>query len=408
MSEVKHYCEDSIVEALKRLMSQSSTCRVAVAYCGAAAYKFFPESPALLPSDLRIVVDASEGTVKRGLTNPEGLLHLLGLTTQLRSLGGLHAKAFIFDESTAVVGSVNMSESSITQQYQLALEVSDSKVVRELIDWFDKKMWAKADALDFKSVSKLKDLWPGNEFQARSGKKKGKFPDWHGEVPQPPLGPSDFSIGLGEKELTELLAEFQTNTCKYSKTGRSCLQIAIETELDHKVRSDQFHSLMANCKSWKSSDLATVFDLAYTNGAAAKMRKPLFVQNSPPEAATSLKFLVEGAGDPYIRFERLCDSKGSYNLKGLGPAGLIFLLHLWNPQEFPVVDAPVEEAFKRLKVVFHRRASKRGGQAYKDRAAVIRLIADRTGLQTFSRVDHFLDAIAKDHIGSIGRRKDSL
>ena len=34
-----------------------------------------------------------------------------------------------------------------------------------------------------------------------------------------------------------------------------------------------------------------------------------------------------------------------------------------------------------------------------DRTAVVKEIAKWTGLKTFARVDHFLDAIGKGHIG---------
>ena len=68
----------------------------AVAYCGTAAHTFFPKAPADWPQDLRVIVDASETAVRRGLTNPIGVRHLLGLTSQVRSLACLHAKVFIF------------------------------------------------------------------------------------------------------------------------------------------------------------------------------------------------------------------------------------------------------------------------------------------------------------------------
>src|SRR5271168_5336166 len=76
---IRYHREDTIVRAIHRLMAESSICRVAVAYCGEGAFRFFPEPPASRPADLRIVVDASEAAVSRGLTNPVGLDHLCGL-----------------------------------------------------------------------------------------------------------------------------------------------------------------------------------------------------------------------------------------------------------------------------------------------------------------------------------------
>ena len=399
MHEIKHYCQDTIVEALKRLIAQSSICRVAVAYCGSAAYKFFPESPASWPADLRIIVDASDSCVRRGLTNPKGLEHLLGLTSQLRSLEGLHAKAFIFDEKAAIVGSVNLSDSSITQQYQLALEVSDPLVVRELIAWFDQTIWEKGDSIDSIRLNKLNGLWPGSDSHVPTGNTKGKLREWRGGPPQPPLGPSDFSIGLPEEKLARLLLEFKRNKCAYSRINESCLEHARAWESGLKARSDQFHLLMKQRDSWNRSNLGTIFDLAYTNGKAAKMKKPLFVKLNPATVARNLTFLLQGDGDPYIRFEKLLDSKGSYKCKGLGPTGLIFLLYLWKPDVFPIINGSIEMAFKILKVKFRRGLSEQYGQWYKDRSAVIREIMNFSGLKTFALMDHFLDGIGKGHFG---------
>jgi len=394
----KYYCEDSIVEALHRLIAQSSTCRVAVSYCGEAAYTFFPDTPARRPPDLRIIVDASETTVSRGLTNPRGIGHLLGLTSQIKSLAGLHAKAFIFDDRVAIVGSVNISASSLAQ-YQLALEVSDRKIVRQLIRWFDTEIWRNEDAkiVTREALSKLSELWPGSTFSWPAGSRKGRIPKWRGEVPEPPLGPSDFKIGISEAELENLLSQFEKKECPYEKNGETCSQVSLRYESKHAEMGNQLRSLMRRRRFWDKGDLATIFDIAFTNGRAAKIRKPLFIKQNSTHVARSLTFLLNGIGDPYTRFEKVLDPKSPYKLNGMGESGLAFLMHVWNPKDFSVVDYPVEKAFKLLKVDLRR--SKRAGQSYKDRTAVISAIAKRTGLKTFARVDHFLDAIGKGHIG---------
>lgn len=83
----------------------------------------------------------------------------------------------------------------------------------------------------------------------------------------------------------------------------------------------------------------------------------------------------------------------------MGKGGLTFLMHLWNPGEFAVIMQPVEKALKVLKVNFGRATSRREGQDYKDRTAAVRQIGKLTALKTFAQVDHFLDALAKGHIG---------
>jgi phosphatidylserine/phosphatidylglycerophosphate/cardiolipin synthase-like enzyme len=213
---VRHHTEKTWIEAIHRLAAKSSICRVAVAYCGSEAYRFFPESPAARPEGLRLVVDASDDTVRRGLTNPKGLEHLLGLTTQLRTLAALHAKVFIFDDETALVGSMNMSTASL-KQIQVAVEVRNPRLVRSLVQWFDRDVWTNARPLSAEAVRRLGYLWPSRDFHGSTRHVKVHLPKWHGEVPQPPLEPSDFRVSVSRRRLKKLLTQFETNTCLYPK-----------------------------------------------------------------------------------------------------------------------------------------------------------------------------------------------
>jgi hypothetical protein len=200
--------------------------------------------------------------------------------------------------------------------------------------------------------------------------------------------------------MEKLLSEFKNNKCKYPGSGgKSCWNEAKRVEEHYIGLAKHFRSLMRRRRLWTRRDLENLFDIAYTNGKAAKFHKPAFVSQSPEKVAQSLNFLVHGAGDPYVRFEKLLRSGGPYKLEGLASVGLIFLMHLWDQKAFAVVNQPVEDAFKALKVSFSRAASKRQGQGYKDRTAVVTEIMKRIRLKTFARVDHFLDAIGKGHIG---------
>jgi PLD-like domain len=396
---IRYHTEETVVKAIHRLAANASTCRVAVAYCGEAAHRFFPEAPAARPENFRIIVDASEPTVTHGLTNPRGLRHLLGLTRQVRSLKGLHAKVFVFDKEVALVGSVNMSAQSIEQQYQLVLEVSDSRIVRQLVTWFDNTLWSHAQVIDSEIVRRLSRLWPNRDATPRGPKTKAKLPAWRGETPQPPLGPSEFRFGGSKMEIGGLLSEFKNNECPYEyPLGASCWEVARSNEKVNKKHSKTLHSLMFRRSSWGKNNLEELFDLAHTYGKAANFHRPAFVAQNPEKVSRSLDFLLNGEGDHYIRFEKLLDQK-RYKLNGLGEAGIIFLMHLWNPKEFPVLNKPIDKALKKLKFSFGRKKSQRVGQAYKDRTAAIRKIMERTGLKTFALVDHFLDAIGKGHIG---------
>jgi hypothetical protein len=339
-----------------------------VGYCGEAAHRFFPEKPSARPEDLRIVVDASEQAVRRGLTNPKGVERLLGLTDGVRSLAGLHPKVFVFDEDVVLVGSANMSESSITQQHQLTLEVSDSRIAKQLVAWFDNTLWNRAARVDHAMVRKLTSLWPGHEGRGPGRRTRAKLPRWRGEAPLPPLGPSDFKIRVSKAKINKLLADFKNNKCLYDK-DKYCWEEARDAENKHKQLSKTLRSLIHRRSSWRKNDLEELFDLAYTYGQFAEFNRPAFVRQSPSKVARSLAYLLNGGGDPYVRFEKVLASGSRYKLNGMSEAGLTFLMHLWNPEEFAMVMKPLDKAFKKLQVSFGRSASRRDGQGYKDRTA---------------------------------------
>jgi hypothetical protein len=389
--------EQMWVQAIHRLAKSASTCRVAVAYCGREAYKFFPETPADRPEDLRIMVDASKPSVRRGLTNPEGIRHLLGLTGEIRSLTALHAKVFIFDDRAALVGSTNMSRASISQ-FQLGLEISDLAVIRQMIAWFDRH-WKDAQEVNVKMIRELNRIWPVNSG-VPIRQTHAELPPWRGEAPQPPLGASEFKVARTNQELKQLISEFRSNRCAYSEDGDSCFDTALRSERRYRALGNRLRSLWHRRASWGKNDLEQLFDIAYTNGRAARMRKPEFTRQNPKKVARSIHFLFEGSGDPYIRFEKMLVSGSRYKLSGMGEVGLICLMHLWDPRKFALIAGPVDNALKML-VNFPQPISLRKGQGFKDRTAAVREIAKRTGLETFGRVDHFLDAIGKRHIGNL-------
>ncbi len=395
---IRHHSEQTVVKAILQLMSSSSTCRVAVAYCGQSAHLFFPERPEQRPPDLRVIIDASEAAVKWGLTNPKGIERLLGLTDQIKSLPGLHAKVWVFDDRAALVGSVNLTASSIEQQFQLALEIRDVQAVRQIASWFD-DLWDSSTPLNATIVKRLASLKPVRKGIGFQSQKKGTLPKWSGQAPGLPLAPSDFEIGITDLEIKSLMQQFRNNKCPYPESrGDSCLQMAKYAERNYDQLSHELRSLMRRKSTWSKKQLARIFDIAYTNGRAAQLRKPLFVRQQPASVAQSLKFLLEGPGDRYIRFEKVLANGSGYKLSGMAASGLSFLMHLWEPSVVAILNAPIKKALKKLKVRLPR-TSRREGQMLKDQTAAVKRIATLTKLRTFARVDHFLDAIGKGHIG---------
>lgn len=392
--------EETIVDTLHRRMKEASVCRVAVSYCGEAAHRFFPEAEADRPEVLRILVDASPAAVARGLTNPKGLTHLLGLTQEVRWLAGLHSKAFIFDQERAIVGSVNLSATSVESQYQAVVETTSKSAVVAARKWFDQR-WDQASKLDSQVVKRLQKLWPGGERAVSASRNYRKnLPTWRHAPPQPPPSRSDFTVGIPPSQLRRLLTEFKNNQCPYlDHEGQSCSDVSKAVEQHYSELGRELRRLMRRRAAWTREDLDRIFDIAYTNGRAAKLRKPLFLRQRPARVAATLTYLVEGPGDPYVRFEKVLAKAGRFRLPGLGETGVTFLMHLWSPAVFAVVNDPVDKGLRILRVTFGRRTSLRRAQGYKDRTAAIEHIASVTGLRSFARVDHFFDALGKGHIG---------
>jgi PLD-like domain len=395
------HSEKTWIQAIDRLASSSSTCRIAVAYCGSKGYNFLPNKPADRPEDLRIVVDASDLAVRWGLTNPKGVKHLIGLPAQVRSCEGLHAKVYIFDDRAALVGSANMSESSITRQLQMGVELWNARAVNQLINWFDKTIWLRAIPVDLKTLHRLSKLKPAHPPHLPGSPSGTKLPIWKWDLPDPSPDPSDFKLAITATQLRKLLQNFRKNICPYGR-GETCFEHAKIVEAKYRRLAKEFRSLWNRRSSWRKTDLARVFDLAYTNGRAAVIKRSSFVRQSAKKIRRSLEYLLEGPGDPFIRFEKVVDKNGQYKLNGLSTVGAICLMHFWKPSEFALVAKPVGRAIRAL-VDFGRPVSLRTGQGFKDRTEAAKKITRATRLQSLGRVDHFLDAIAKRHIGNLGK-----
>jgi len=278
----------------------------------------------------------------------------------------------------------------------MTLEMSDRPLVKKLVAWFDGH-WQDGRDLDTEEVDRLKTLWRPKHQPTTVAHKAITIPQWHERPDQPP-NESRFKIAFKGQALKQLLSKFKSNECPYGEIeGASCLETADLYERTYQAHGKKLHALMRRRPGWTHNTLGSIFDMAYMHGRAAKMRRPLFVKQSPRKVARSLSFLLEGDGDPYVRFEKVLATGSPYKLDGLGAAGAIFLMHLWSPSEVALINAPIVDALRTLKVVPVLSSQK--GQAFKDLSASIKQIAKATKLGTLARADHFLDAIAKRHIG---------
>lgn len=157
-----------------RLTNAAKACRgaavVAVAYFSEGAATLLP-----LPKGSRLVVDASEATVKSGQTCPADLLKLHNKRVRIFSVQNLHAKVYVFG-SHAFIGSANVSNSSASRLKEAVLRTTDRGAVKEARAWVREMC---VDELGPESLKVLQRLYrrphfPGGKARRRTAKKTGK------------------------------------------------------------------------------------------------------------------------------------------------------------------------------------------------------------------------------------------
>lgn len=148
---------------------------VAVAYLGKGAAELLP-----LPSGSRLVVDASESTVKSGQTCPKELIKLYKNGVRIYSIPKLHAKIFVFG-SKAFVGSANVSYNSAESLIEVILSTKDKKVVSDAKDFINERCLYELGPKTLEDLDKI--YRPPKGFGVkRTNKQKNKSDD--GEIPE--------------------------------------------------------------------------------------------------------------------------------------------------------------------------------------------------------------------------------
>lgn len=97
---------DEVWSTITKLAKKAKRGDVAVAYLGTGAHQRLP-----LRRGSTLVIDAGEGRVKCGITDPSEIRYYIDRGVKVYHRGGLHAKVFVLD-GTAVVGSTNVSQHS--------------------------------------------------------------------------------------------------------------------------------------------------------------------------------------------------------------------------------------------------------------------------------------------------------
>lgn len=105
-------------------LCKSGRAYVAVAYLGKSGRKLLP-----LCAGSVLVVDASEGAVKQGQTNPAELMKFVRAGVDVHSAADLHAKVFAFPEAVQI-GSTNVSQNSAKHWQEAASLSTDRRVIK--------------------------------------------------------------------------------------------------------------------------------------------------------------------------------------------------------------------------------------------------------------------------------------
>lgn len=119
-------------EALHERVIVAQHIQAAVAYVGANGDDLLP-----LTTGSQIVVDASDASLARGMTNPDVLDRWIRKGVRVRSLEGLHAKVFVLHlqggRRQVVVGSANASYNSRDRLAEAAVVIDDDSVSEDVI-----------------------------------------------------------------------------------------------------------------------------------------------------------------------------------------------------------------------------------------------------------------------------------
>ena len=141
---------------------------VAVAYFGKGASNLLP-----LHKGSRLVVDASEHSVKSGQTCPDDLIKLVKRGVKVYSVPNLHAKVFVLGRA-AYIGSANVSNNSANKLVEAVIRTTEPRAVRAARSFVEDHCLYELSPTVLKRLSKLY--------------RPPRIPGGKSSGPNPPLG----------------------------------------------------------------------------------------------------------------------------------------------------------------------------------------------------------------------------
>lgn len=158
------FIEDQV---LKRIRTAARLSRrpgkVAVAYFAKGAADLLP-----LKKNSKLVVDASEATVRSGGTSPSDLIKLSKKGVRVFSVQNLHAKVFVFG-GKAFIGSSNVSMRSADTLKEAVVQISERHVVKAARDFVGSLCLQE---LGLEALDRLKKLYRPPRFPVGKARKR--------------------------------------------------------------------------------------------------------------------------------------------------------------------------------------------------------------------------------------------
>lgn len=128
------------------------------------------------PKPLRVLTRFNLADCRAKAQDIEALKLLLDRGAQVKGVKGLHSKLYIFDKSTVILGSANLTKRALGVNHELGVMIREPEAVNTCAGYFD-RMWSKAkEKLTHKKLRKWqheidaaerKDKWRGNESSLR-------------------------------------------------------------------------------------------------------------------------------------------------------------------------------------------------------------------------------------------------
>lgn len=153
----------------------------------------------------------------QGVSDLSALRYLRGLGAEIRAIKGLHSKLYIFDRSTAVITSANLTRAALRENKEFGAVFSSGAPVESSISYF-KKLWdgaggnIGADSLD-ECEKQVLEAQVRGEFKTPSDLK-----DYGVSFSEPELEP-DLQIPRSESSGLELYESPPSSFVKFFGTG---------------------------------------------------------------------------------------------------------------------------------------------------------------------------------------------